>query len=423
MAVYANTTNQIAALKELYPPDSPFMEDLVYKKNPMFALIPKADGEDGFPGKYMPIPVVFGTPQGRSATFTNAQGNQTAPLVVAFNLTRVKNYALATIENELLEATKSNIGAFVKEAKLVNDTSIRNISNDLAADLYRAGYGIRGASTAASTQSGTTASGTVLPLGTAADIVQFEVGMVLVAVTAAGGTPSTDTVTVTKVDRQLGVVTGTASAATLSGNWGIGSAVAYLGVQGDMANAQMLKVAGLQAWLPSTAPTTGDNFFGVDRSVDPTRLGGIRYDGSAQPIEEALIDGCSLVAREGGEPSMCFTSFASYAALEKSLGAKVQYVSVKHDEADIAFDGITINSPYGPIQVMPDRNCPAKTAYLLDMSTWKFRSLGKAPHLLNPDGLDGLRVSNADAIEMRWGYYGNLACSAPGWNAVIALSV
>ncbi len=79
---------------------------------------------------------------------------------------------------------------------------------------------------------------------------------------------------------------------------------------------------------------------------------------------------------------MCFMNFLSYAALEKSLGAKVQYVSVKHDEADIAFAGITVNAPYGPITVIPDRSAPAQTAYLLQMDTWKLRSLGKAPHVL-----------------------------------------
>jgi hypothetical protein len=44
----------------------------------------------------------------------------------------------------LLEATKDDAGAFVDEAKLVVDTSIRNISNDLALDLYGSGNGVRG---------------------------------------------------------------------------------------------------------------------------------------------------------------------------------------------------------------------------------------------------------------------------------------
>jgi hypothetical protein len=176
--------------------------------------------------------------------------------------------------------------------------------------------------------------------------------------------------------------------------------------------------------LPVTAPTSGDSFWGVDRSVDVTRMAGVRFDGSSETIEEALIDASALVAREGGQPDMCFMPFASWAALEKSLGSKVQYVDVKHDEADIAFAGIRIHAPYGPITVIPDRNCPSATAYLLQMDTWKFRSLGKAPHILTygMEGLEALRVGAADALEIRIGYYGNLVCNAPGWNCVVSLS-
>jgi hypothetical protein len=55
MATYANPSNQVAALKELYGDDS-FMKDLVYKKNPLLALIPKNESPSGMAGKYMPVP-------------------------------------------------------------------------------------------------------------------------------------------------------------------------------------------------------------------------------------------------------------------------------------------------------------------------------------------------------------------------------
>lgn len=109
MSTFANVSNQLAALKELYTGDD-FMKDLVYKKNPALALIPKDESPSGFAGKYIPVPMIYGTPQGRSATFANAQGNQTAPALSSFFVYRVSNYALATITNELIEATKDNAG-------------------------------------------------------------------------------------------------------------------------------------------------------------------------------------------------------------------------------------------------------------------------------------------------------------------------
>ena len=426
MATYANASNQVAALKELYTGDD-YMKDLVYKKNPFLALVPKNEAPGGFAGKYIPVPLVYGTPQGRSATFTNAQNNQTAPALSSFFVYRVSNYQLVTITNELLEATKDDAGAFVDEAKLNMDTGFRNISNDLALDLFQDGSGYRG-------QIASITSG-VIVLSSAQDVVNFEVGMSLVSYSLSGSTYTQSTSAaigyVIAVNRSAGTVTVSTSAGGSAGtptNWS--TSFPLLGVQGDVAfgaisaTTSYLKVSGLGAWIPSTAPAAGDAYWGVDRSKDVTRLAGVRFDGSSESIEEALIDGAALVAREGGMPDYCFMNFTSYAALEKSLGAKVQYVDVKHEEADIAFAGIRVHAPYGPITVIPDRNCPPQTAYLLQLDTWKFRSLGKAPHILTYglEGLEGLRVGAADALEIRIGYYGNLICNAPGWNCRVTLS-
>ncbi len=114
----------------------------------------------------------------------------------------------------------------------------------------------------------------------------------------------------------------------------------------------------------------------------------------------------------------------SYASLVNELGAKVQYVQLEHDEVQVAFEAIHFHSAYGKIPVLADRSCPAQTAYCLTMDTWKLRTLGKAPHVLTygMEGLEGLRVGNADALEIRIAYYGNVICSAPGYNMVVQLS-
>lgn len=429
MATYATASNQVAALKELYTGSDDYMKDLVYKKNPFLALVPKNEAPGGFSGKYIPVPLVYGTPQGRSATFATAQTNQTAPALSSFFVYRVSNYEIVTITNELLEATKDDAGAFVDEAKLNMDTGFRNISNDLALDLYGSGNGVRGDYATGSITSG------VIILSNANQIVNFEVGMSLVSFSISGSTYTQSTAAaigyIIAVNRSTGTLTVSASPGSTAGtptNWS--TSFPYLGVEGDVAfgaisaTTSFKKISGLSAWIPTTAPGNTDSFWGVNRSADVTRLGGVRFDGSTESIEEALIDGASLVNREGGMPDMCFMNFTSYAALEKSLGSKVQYVDVKHDEADIAFKAINVHSPHGPIAVVADRNCPAQTAYLLQMDTWKLRSLGKAPHVLTYglEGLEGLRVGNADALEIRIGYYANLICNAPGWNCVVSLS-
>jgi hypothetical protein len=424
-AVFANSSNQIAALKELYTDDKEYMKDLVYKENPFLALVPKNESPDGFAGKYIPVPLEYGVPQGRSHTFLNAQGNQTASQLASFFVYVIQDYQLVTITNLLMEQTKTNAGAFVDAAKLQMDGGFRNATNNIAFELFSDGTGAR-----ANVASGTNPSGTtyIITIDNVNKIVFFEVGMTLVHFTVSGGTitvSATSTGSVVAVDRANGLVTIIASA-TDAGWTTTGVSLAVQGdvISGAFSAGAALALSGLAAWIPTTTPAANDNFWGVNRSTDPTRLAGLRYNAQSYTIEEGMTNALAFLNREGGKPDLCVMDFASYAALVNSIGAKVVNVQVKHDEVEVAFDGISFQSAYGRVTVLADRNCPPQTAYLLTMNTWKLRSLGKVPHILTygMEGLEGLRVGNADALEIRIGYYGNLICSAPGWNCVVQLS-
>jgi hypothetical protein len=48
--IYANSSNQLAALKELYTDDKDYMKNVVYSKNPWLAMVPKNESPDGFAG-------------------------------------------------------------------------------------------------------------------------------------------------------------------------------------------------------------------------------------------------------------------------------------------------------------------------------------------------------------------------------------
>ncbi len=436
-ATYATSSNQIAALKELYTDDKDYMKDLVYKENPFLALVPKNESPDGFAGKYIPVPLEYGMPQGRSHTFSNAQNQQTATSLASFFVYVISDYQLVTITNLLMEQTKTNAGAFVDSAKQQMDGGFRNITNNIAFELFGSGTATRGTSTSASSQTGASPNVVSITLGNANQVVAFEVGQLLVASTTDGGAIGTTGVILTGVNRATGVLTGNgitlstgATVAALDANWAIGSGVAYMTVYGDLPSAgasttgSFLALSGLAAWLPTTSPASNDSFWGVNRSADPTRLAGLRYNAQQYTIEEGMTNALAFANREGAKPDIAILDFASYASLVNSLGAKVQYVQVKHDEVEVAFEGITFQSAYGRITVLADRSCPPQTAYVLTMNTFKLRSLGKVPHILTygMEGLEGLRVGTADALEIRIGYYGNLICSAPGWNMVVQLS-
>ena len=423
-AVYANSSNQIASLKELYTDDKEYMKDLVYKENPFLALVPKNESPDGFAGKYIPVPLEYGTPQGRSHTFANAQSQQTATSLASFFVYVIEDYQLVTITNLLMEQTKTNAGAFVDAAKLQMDGGFRNITNNIAFELFGDGTATRGN---IGSTSGTTPN-YVITLSNIQQVVNFEVNMLLVNFVNTSGTigsVSATTGLVTAVNRATGVINVTISSADTSWtNAGNGLGISGDVISGASSISSYVALSGLAAWVPTASPSGSDNFWGVNRSTDPTRLAGLRYNAQAYTIEEGMTNALAFLNREGGKPDLCIMDFASYAALVNALGAKVQYVQVKHDEVEVAFEGITFQSAYGRVTVLADRSCPPQTAYLLTMATWKLRSLGKVPHILTygMEGLEGLRVGNADALEIRIGYYGNLICSAPGWNCVVQLS-
>jgi hypothetical protein len=107
---YANSTNQLAALKELYVDDKDYMKNIVYAKNPWLAMVPKNEASDGFAGKYIPVPLEYANPAGRAHQFANAQNQQTASSVISYFVYCIQDYQLVTITNLLMEQTKSNAG-------------------------------------------------------------------------------------------------------------------------------------------------------------------------------------------------------------------------------------------------------------------------------------------------------------------------
>lgn len=408
MATTYDMTAASAALKVRF--DKGRLEKMAYKSNPFFAMVPKDTECDGESFK---LPIEQDLPTGGSATFSTAQTNSKPGTDKAFLVTLADDYQTVVIANKVVEASKSNLGAFLKIADHKIERGIQSSINRIAGALFRSGTGSRGLIASGGLSSG------VVTLDDPGSVTQFSVGMVLQAnSTDGGGTTRAGLGYVIAVNRNTGKITVSATSGGSAGNpsgWAAGD---YLSCEGDLN----LVGKGLAAWLPQTDPSGGESFFGVDRSADRSRLAGIVYDGSEQSIEEALIDGISLASREECAPDAVFTNFASWGALEKSFNGKAQYVDFA-GPANLMFKGIRINGPQGPVVVYPDRNCPKNTAYALAMETWVLGSVGDVPHILTygGEGLEMLRVSNADAIEARIGAYYQLACKRPGSNAVIKL--
>lgn len=401
-----------ALLKEWYTDDR--VEVLSYKTNPLHALLAK---EDNFTGDVLPVPMIFGDPQAGSADIAVALAGKTPTLSTAFQISRKSDYSIASIAREAVMASRDNKGAFMRLAKANTDGAMRTAIRSISIAEYGSGTGRRGQISA-----GSNVGTPTITLADPRDATNFEKNMrVQLSATNGGGTlRSAGAIAVIQsVDRDAGTL-------TLAGNWSASIAAAAAGDFIFRAGDYDAMPMGLQGYLPASAPTS-TLFLGVDRSQDPSRLGGVRHNGLSQPIDEALIDLASKIAVEGGAPDYCFVNNAQYRALQKLLGSKVQYTRAEAATkagAVIGFDAIKIQGDAGEIKVIADRNCPSQVGFMLTLNTWKLYSLDPAPHIFDRGSdQEMLREAGADRYELRIGYYAQLACNAPGWNGRVSLPV
>lgn len=423
----ATTTTIDKILKYVYT--SQALQNAVYNKNPLLAMVAKSGG---FNGRSLIHAITYQNSNARNATFATAQSlagingaanngvsSSTAATDSGFNvdvnltITRVKNYAMYTIEQEAILASKGDNGAFVSATTQLIDGTLQTLRNDFGRDLYGNASGALGQVT--------NVSSLVFTVGEA--ITQIEKGMALVcassATAAIRGTTSAVPMIVTSVNRSAGTFTVDANTDSCATN-------DYIWIAGDRPTsaittyASRRKIAGLDAWNPITAPTSGDSFFGVDRSVDVTRLAGQRLDISALQPEEGYITALAAMAREDAEPSHIFTSFTDEKNLKLALGSRVEseYSAV----GSVGFESIKLRGPMGEVKVYADRNAPVGYARLLQMDTWVLKHLGD---LVNKGdaGSDGgmAREILSDRYEGRFSFYGNLLCLKPSANMVATL--
>jgi hypothetical protein len=408
--VTATTTTAVDILKENYTGTR--LEYLTYKTRPWWGMVKK---RSDFGGKYKPIPVMIANPLGGSATFSNANSNTGGANYEAFDLTRARQYQKFTIDTEALMASEGDANAFRSLVVTEAQGALNEISETISRRLFGSTSGAVG--TISSGQGTAT-----LTLTNLSDIVNFQIGDILVAgLTADGSDVTANSVTLTAVDRDAGTIT---AGANFHADFDDGDTLFKVG---DATNG----FAGLASWLPSSAPSSGESFFGVDRSVDPTRLAGIRYTATVAAdtdIAGAINNAAGRVMTQGGNTDLIlinplnFTTLIAEAMAKVSLDKHMPMKGYEKLPAHLGFSGVTMATASGTAKVVADKHCPLGVVYMLQSDTWCFHSLGKAPFMFNKDGKLYDREDNADSISARYQVYGNLACSAPGYNARVDIT-
>jgi hypothetical protein len=322
---------------------------------------------------------------------------------VQLQASRKAKYGVITLNGEAMAAC-SDRGAFLDLVTQETDGVLEEMGDALAFDLYREGYGQRGRRASL--------SGEVVTLTNADDARNFKVGMTVVADdTAAGSSLRTGSTTVTAVNEDAGTVTLASAAAitTFSDN-------DYLFRIGDPGTC----MEGLASLFPLTAPAALESFRGIDRSVDPRRLAGVRVDDTATAIEENIGLVGVKIAQVGKKADVAFVNPIKFWEVVRRLNAKVEYDG-GGGQADYGFEHVKIHSPAGTIKMYSDPDCPTNRGYVGKMSTLYLKHLKGLPHIVQDDGRPNLRSTSADDIEARVRCWVNAIATEPGCWGVFSI--
>ena len=400
----SNSTTYAGLLKKLFI-DNKKLEEMCEIMSPFYGAVKK---DTNFYAKTAGIPVQYGRTNRVSHKASDGLSALTGTsLTEQFVITQATLWASALMERQAILQSSKQEGGFRKMLEFEVGDTIKRVGRVLASELLSGGSGSAG-------KVGEI-DGTSLTLADVNSVVNFEVGDV-VALSSVDGSGSLrdsgDTVTISAVNRDTGVLTGsTAWATTITG----AAAGDYIFHKGNHASG----IKGVGAWIPATAPS-GTDLFSVDRSLDPVRLAGHRFDASSSslPLEDIILDAEARVRRDGGMPNVAYMSPARFADLQKSLSTLIRG-EMKSASGRYGYKSIVISGA-ADINVVPDPFVSNDTVFLLEQDTWELMSMGNAPHIVTESG-ELNRVIGADQFQVDVAFYGNLVCYNPGANARITL--
>jgi hypothetical protein len=405
----ANSTNQSAVLKKIWPQDA--IQDLFYDEAPLVAMLPK---KTDWSGSTLEVVLQYGQINGRSTEFSRAKANKQASKKTKMSISTSDNFALWSVEHKIIVQTRNDKGALVKALEGETKSALKKFKRSVCWQVYGNGGGSIGR-----VATSTTLSSTTLTLRSAQSFRNIDVGDVLTFASddGSGSSPAgirTGSVEVTEVDPESLTVTVTPAL-----NVGVPSIANtdFVFIDGDYANSMY----GVEAYVPATAPST--SIWGMARSTQKRRLGGIRVGGKGMLIQEAVKKALKVAKDETASISHIFMSTDDFFNLEMNLGSTRQYADEK--VGSVGFTGIQfVGGGSKPVKIFPDADCPVNVIRGFQMDTWTLHSMGEYPDFLNLNGGDKYMQEDAsNSWEGRLGGYAQLYTDAPGYNFRLDMTV
>jgi hypothetical protein len=402
--------------KILYPED---VSTPQYEASKAYGMMKKDTKFASDGTKYVVVSIAPGA--GGSANIANALANQSATQQVRFSLGRRKLYEIGSIDGEAMAVAKNGGGDNSKGAILdIVKWAMKRARDAFKRTFGRAVWGTGGGSRGRISSGQTT---TTITLTNRADVAGFFKGMVIQSAPNDGystvTSPNIGKATITSVTRKTstGTATLTASAAWNTFIGGI-AANDYLFRDGDYS----IYPNGIPGWAPTSDPTGGDSFLGVNRSTagDVNYLSGWRVTGGGQPKQQTLVDAIAEAKLSGIDLN---TVFMNPLDIRDAFKEQSSYktIEVSTDNPKIGYTGITLLGSVGSCVVLDETDVPQGAAWIINpREDWTCRSAGDCPMLLDFDGIKSfLRNPNGDDYQFRLGCYMNFENANPV-NAVVA---
>lgn len=379
---------------------------------PLLGRLEKRKGNMDAGGRKIIQAVHYGDGSSVSATFATAQAKAQASTTGSANLydrwevDAVNCEAVASWSRDVLNAIQSESALFDIGAEEM-DGKMRELRLDIAKSLWGTGYGGLATITAITSTTITVSGGY---------INRFNVGDELIAAATEGsGTLRSTTVRrITQIDPDTNIITLHADPTALG--WAASDTVFRDGDRQDAATPALLKLAGLGAWVPTSAPGS-TTFAGINRQ-GIWQLGGLRRNCTGEAIKTALIKSANRLFQFGGtRVTDAFISVDEFSVLSDDLDDS-KHITQQAREFNIGFDAIkVVGAQGGSFAVMADPYCPPNTGVMGDFENGDSAYLAYSNKLVNIDDHDGnvfLRAATSTNYEARMYFRGNLVVASPG---------
>lgn len=386
------------------------------RKTPAYDSVQKMDD---FDGEALVFPFNDSLNVGVGVTVATAQANTTAGDFDKWTMTTLKKlYGVLTIDAEAMLRARKNIGAWLRLRQ--------KETNDLLAymKMVLGGHAFWG--DGAGNLSRVTAKTGTDPVTSftvpRADGIKFHRRQTLVfnaTRTGTAGGIKASTWLVTNVARNTASDTATITVTRVTGSGaGVDPAANDYVYQKDTYDQFPL---GVDAFIPKYDPGSAaaisagipTSLLGLDRSKDVEMRSGFRVTWQGSIEETIKYLAASMGQYVDQENSVCWLSHYNWFRLEQELSAQNRKVIDARATQVFGAPALLILTPDGNIPVVRDPYLDNDRFYILDMSQIEVHHLGPLLGMTDEDGLQALRQSADDGIEIRIRHMGENIIQRP----------